>query len=256
VTAGSVAIENLRVVVEALADLPGGADRFGGPESFCCVVAGLLDQTLLKPEARAEDVRRLCEDAARWGVAAAVVNPCFVSLAAKCLQGTPVHVATVAGFPLGASRPEVKRHEAERALEDGATEVDMVIHVGSLRAGDDAAVEADIRGVTQVCHASGALVKVILEMALLNEEEKRRGALAAVSAGADFVKTSTGFGPGGATVEDVALLRATVGPAMGVKAAGGIRTMADVARMLAAGASRIGTSSGVAILEELRILGA
>ncbi len=163
-----------------------------------------------------------------------------------------MRVATVAGFPLGASRPDVKRCEAQRALDDGASEVDMVIHIGALRDGDEAAVEADVRGVAEACHRCSAIVKAILETVLLSDEEKRRGALASIRAGADFVKTSTGFGPGGATAEDVALLRAVVGPAVGVKAAGGIRTLADLARMLAAGASRIGTSSGVAILEELR----
>ena len=246
--------KNVREILDALERLPRGAKKFGGADGLCRALAGLVDHTLLNPEAQPDEIRRACEAGALCGFAAVVVNPCYVEAAARFLRGTEVRVATVAGFPLGAARADLKKLEAERALEDGAVEVDMVIRIGALKAGDDELVEKEIRELAGVCHSGGALLKVILECALLTDEEKRRGAEAAVSAGADFVKTSTGFGPGGATAEDVALLRAVVGREAGVKAAGGIRTLADVARMLAAGASRIGTSSGVAILEELRTL--
>jgi deoxyribose-phosphate aldolase len=248
----------VRDVLLALEDLPRSARRIGGPEALCHEFAKLVDQTLLKPEATPEDVRRVCDEGARWRFAAVVVNPCYVRLAAECLADTGVHVASVAGFPLGASRSDVKQREAERALEDGAAEVDLVAAIGALRAGDLERVEADIGGVAQACRKRGALLKVILECALLNDEEKRIGARIALRAGADFVKTSTGFLPklrdGGATAGDVALLRKVVGQEAGVKAAGGIRTLADAVKMLAAGASRIGTSSGVTILEELSVL--
>jgi len=246
--------KNVRAVLDALERLPRGAKKFGGPDGLCRAFAGLVDQTLLKPEAQPDEIRRACEAAARCGFAAMVVNPCYVAAAAGYLRSTEVRVASVAGFPLGAARSDLKRLEAERALEDGAREVDMVIRIGALKAGENEIVQQEIRDLVRVCHGRGAILKVILECALLTDEEKRRGAEAAVRAGADFVKTSTGFGPGGATAEDVALLRAVVGPDAGVKAAGGIRTLADAARMLAAGASRIGTSSGVAILDELRLL--
>jgi len=246
--------KNVRAVLAALENLPRGARRFGGAEPLCRAFAALLDHTLLKPEATPEEVRRLCEEGARWGFATVVVNPCYVRLAAERLAKSGVPAGSVAGFPLGASSPEVKRREAERALEDGAAEVDMVLAIGALRAGENAVVEADIRGVAQACRKRKALLKVILECALLTEEQKKTAARIAVRAGADFVKTSTGFGPGGATADDVALLRAVVGSGTGVKASGGIRTLADAVKMLAAGASRIGTSSGVAILEELQRL--
>jgi deoxyribose-phosphate aldolase len=246
--------KNLRAVLDALENLPHGTKKFGGPDGLCRAFAALVDQTLLKPEAQPDEIRQACEAAAPCGFAAMVVNPCNVAAAAAILRGTPVRVASVAGFPLGAALPELKRLEAERALKDGAGEVDMVICVGALKAGENEIVQQEIRDLARVCHDRGAILKVILECALLTNEEKRRGAQLAVRAGADFVKTSTGFGPGGATAEDVALLRAVVGEKAGVKAAAGIRTLADAARMLAAGASRIGTSSGVAILDELRLL--
>jgi len=246
--------KKVRTLLSAIEALPRGARRHGGVDAICREFASLVDHTLLKPEAMPEDVLRLCDEGARWGFAAVVVNPCYVRLAAERLRKTGLRVASVAGFPLGASRPDVKRREAERALEDSASEVDMVLAIGRLRAGDLAAVEEDIRGVAEACRKRRALLKVILECALLTDEQKRAGAQVAVRAGAQFVKTSTGFGPAGATAEDVALLRATVGSKIGVKAAGGIRTLADAVRMLAAGASRIGTSSGVSILEELRVL--
>jgi deoxyribose-phosphate aldolase len=244
--------KNVRAVLDALERLPRGAKKMGGADGLCGAFAGLVDHTLLKPDARPDEIRQACESGIRCGFAAVVVNPCYVAHAARLLRGTEVRVASVAGFPLGAARSDVKQMEAEGALEDGAGEVDMVIRLGALKAGDDELVENEIRDLAGACHTRGAILKVILECALLTEEEKRRGAEAAVRAGADFVKTSTGFGPGGATAEHVALLRAVVGRHAGVKAAGGIRTLADAARMLAAGASRIGTSSGVAILEELR----
>jgi deoxyribose-phosphate aldolase len=243
--------KNVRKALAALKDLPRGARRFGGADALCREFAAFVDHTLLKPEATPDDVGRACAEGLRWRFAAVVVNPCYVQLAAAKLAGSGIHVASVAGFPLGGARPEVKRLEAERALEDGASEVDLVLAIGALRAGDRGLVEQEIRAVARACHKRGAMLKVILECALLDDHEKRLGARIAVRAGADFVKTCTGFGPGGATTEDVALLRAEVGRRAGVKAAGGIRTLADAVKMLAAGASRIGTSCGPAIMEEL-----
>jgi len=244
--------KEVRAVVDAIEHLPRGAKKFGGADGMCRAFAALVDHTLLKPEARPDDIRRASEEAERLGFAALVVNPCYVALAAECLKGTGARVATVAGFPLGAARTDVKRRESEGGLEDGATEVDMVIRVGALKAGDDELVEDEIREMAETCHRRDAILKVILECALLTDKEKRRGAKLALRGGADFVKTSTGFGPGGATREDVALLRSVVGSAAGVKAAGGIRTLAEAVSMLAAGASRLGMSSSVSILDELR----
>jgi deoxyribose-phosphate aldolase len=244
--------KDVREVVEAIERLPRGAKKFGGAAGLCRAFAALVDHTLLKPEAQEDDIRRACEDAARCEFAALVVNPCYVELAADWLKTTKVRVGTVAGFPLGASRMEVKRAEAKRGLDDGAREIDMVICVGALKAGEDKLVEEEIHELAEICHDRDAVLKVILECALLTDEEKRRGAKLLVRAGADFVKTSTGYGPGGAKAEDVALLRAVVGRDVGVKASGGIRTLADAARMLAAGASRLGMSSSVSVLDELR----
>jgi len=215
-------------------------------------VARLIDHTLLKPDATPDQVRALCADARRHGFAAVCVNPVWVSLAARELAGSAVAVASVAGFPLGASLPEVKSAEAARAIADGAREVDMVMNVGALKAGDHPAVEADVRAVAEACRTASALLKVIIEAALLSDEEKVRACAIARLAGADFVKTSTGFGPGGATASDVALMRRTVGKGVGVKAAGGIRDWAAARAMIAAGASRLGTSSGVRILDEVQ----
>lgn len=214
-------------------------------------VAARTDHTLLRPEATPADIDRLCEEALRYGCAAVCVNPIYVARAAARLAGTPVKVATVVGFPLGASLTATKVAEAALALGQGAQEIDMVLPVGLLKAGALEAVRADLRAVIAVCHAAGALCKVILETALLTPEEKVLAARLAVEAGADFVKTSTGFGPGGATVEDVTLLRQVVGPSIGVKAAGGIRTAEQAIAMLEAGATRLGTSATVAILEAL-----
>jgi deoxyribose-phosphate aldolase len=215
-------------------------------------IARLIDHTLLKPEASREDIQRLCEEAIDYGFASVCVNPWNVSQAAELVRGTEVRVCAVVGFPLGATLPLVKEFEAGEALKAGAQEIDMVINVGALKSGQEALAEADIRGVADASHRAGALCKVILETALLTREEKVRGAYLAKKAGADFVKTSTGFGPGGATVEDVCLIRETVGSGTGIKAAGGVRTLEEVRKMVEAGATRIGTSSGVKIIEQLR----
>ncbi len=214
-------------------------------------LAARIDHTLLRPEATPADIDRLCEEAVRYGCAAVCVNPIYVARAAARLAGTPVKVATVVGFPLGASLTATKVAEAALALAQGAQEIDMVLPIGLLKAGELEAVRADLRAVAAVCHAAGACCKVILETALLTEEEKVLAARLAVEAGADFVKTSTGFGPGGATVDDVALLRRVVGPSVGIKAAGGIRTAEQAIAMLEAGADRLGTSATVAILEAM-----
>jgi len=213
-------------------------------------LAQLIDHTLLKPEASRDDVRRLCEEAARFDFASVCINPWNVPLAAELVRGTKVKVCTVIGFPLGATLPQIKIQEAEEAIQLGAQEIDMVINIGALKSGQDGVVESDIRGVADAAHQRGAICKVIFETALLTTEEKVRASLASKRAGADFVKTSTGFSTGGATVEDVALMRAVVGPAMGVKASGGVRTLEDLKRMVRAGATRIGTSSSVKIMEQ------
>jgi deoxyribose-phosphate aldolase len=213
-------------------------------------IAALIDHTLLKPDATAADICRLCAEARQYGFASVCVNPCWVKLAAVELDGSEVKVCTVAGFPLGANAMETKVFETSLALQQGAREIDMVINIGALKGHDEPAVEADIRALVEATHARGAIVKVILETALLHDTEKAAACRIAQSAGADFVKTSTGFGPGGATAEDVALMRRAVGPKMGVKASGGIRTLADLRKMVAAGASRIGASSSVRIMLE------
>jgi len=215
-------------------------------------IARLIDHTLLKPEASRNDISRVCEEALKYGFASVCVNPTNVGQAADVLRGSVVHVCTVAGFPLGATLPDVKVFEAEHAIRLGASEVDMVINVGALKSGAYKEVEDDIRGVVEACHRGGGICKVILECALLGDAEKQRVCHAAKNAGAEFVKTSTGFGPGGARVEDVRLMRSAVGPEMGVKAAGGIRTFEDVKRMVEAGATRIGASASVKILDEAR----
>jgi deoxyribose-phosphate aldolase len=215
-------------------------------------IAGAIDHTLLKPDATPDQIAQLCFEARKYGFASVCLNPTHVKLAAQLLENADVKVCTVIGFPLGATLPEVKAFEALDAMKDGASEIDMVVNIGALKAGDYTTVARDIRGVVQVCHERNALVKVILEMALLTEEEKVAGCLIAKEAGADFVKTSTGFGPGGATVEDVALMRRVVGPQMGVKAAGGIHSYEEAQGMVQAGATRIGASAGVRIVREAR----
>jgi deoxyribose-phosphate aldolase len=218
--------------------------RRSGPE-----LAGLIDHTLLKPDATRDQVAALCGEARRYGFATVCVNPAWVALASSELAGSAVKVCTVAGFPLGADTTCMKMAEAAESIRLGAREIDMVIQVGALLAGDYDAVQLDIRGVAEVVHSGGALLKVILETALLTDDQKAAACAIAKMAGAGFVKTSTGFGPGGATARDVALMRQVVGPDTGVKAAGGIRTLADVECMIAAGADRIGTSSSVSIME-------
>ncbi len=211
-------------------------------------LAPYIDHTLLKPDATAADVDRYCDEARRHGFAAVCFNPVWVRRAAERLKGSAVKVASVVGFPLGAHAPEIKAAEARRALRDGAREIDMVIHVGALKGGDYALVERDIAGVTEACREVGAVSKVILETALLSDEEKVIACKLAQAARADFVKTSTGFGGGGATVYDVALMREAVGPRMGVKASGGVRSAEQARELIEAGATRIGASAGVAIV--------
>ena len=241
--------KEVRAVVDALKNLPKSAKNLGGAEGLCRAFAGLVDHTLLKPEAKPDEIRRICEEAVKYGFATVFVNPCYTALAAKRLKGSDVRVGSVAGFPLGASSAAIKLAEAKQGIEDGAHEVDMVICVGALKAGEDKRVESEIRELAEACHEGEAILKVILECALLTDEEKRRGAKLALRAGADFVKTSTGFAAGGATVADVQLMRRTVGPGMGVKAAGGVRTRDEAEAMVQAGATRIGASAGVKITQ-------
>src|SRR6266513_958592 len=215
-----------------------GASRIGlvlGETSSARDWASLIDHTLLKPEATDEDIRVLCEEAARYRFASVCVNPTWVRAAACNLQGSGVPVCTVIGFPLGATLSDVKAYEARRSILDGAREVDMVINVGALKSGDDCLVEHDIHVVAEVAHEYNALCKVIIETALLTDDEKVRACLAAKNAGADFVKTSTGFTNGGATVADIALMRRTVGSGLGVKASGGVKDLSDARKMVEAG---------------------
>jgi deoxyribose-phosphate aldolase len=215
-------------------------------------LAKYIDHTLLKPDATAADIDELCDEAKQYGFASVCVNPFWVRRCADRLRGTNVRVASVIGFPFGATTGDSKAFETRRALRDGAREIDMVINVGALKSGMHDVVRDDIRKVSDACHESGALNKVIIEAALLTDEEKVMASFLAKQAKADYVKTSTGYGPHGATVEDVLLMRETVGPKLGVKAAGGIRTLQDVRDMIAAGATRIGASAGVEIVGEQR----
>lgn len=230
-----------------------GAERIGivlGETATAHDWASLIDHTLLKPEASEADIKKLCDEAAQFGFASVCVNPSWVKQASAFLRGTGVPVCTVIGFPLGATLPDVKAYEARRAIFNGAREVDMVINVGALKTGDDCAVEDDIRAVADAAHENGVLCKVIIETALLTDEEKVRACLAAKNGGADFVKTSTGFSKGGATVHDIALMRRTVGSELGVKASGGVKGIDDARAMFEAGATRIGASVGVKIAQE------
>jgi deoxyribose-phosphate aldolase len=239
--------ERMQRIVDA------GASRIGlvlGETASARDWASFVDHTLLKPEATDEDIRRLCAEAAEYRFASVCVNPAWVRAAACNLRGTGVPVCTVIGFPLGATLPDVKAYEARRVIAHGAREVDMVVNVGALKSGDDCAVEYDIRAVVEAAHEEGVLCKVIIETALLTDEEKVRACLAAKHAGADFVKTSTGFAKGGATVADVALMRETVGRELGVKASGGVKGIEDARAMIEAGATRIGASVGVKIARE------
>jgi deoxyribose-phosphate aldolase len=212
-------------------------------------LAGMIDHTLLKQDATPDQIAQLCFEARKYGFASVCINPAWVKLSAQLLQGSYAKVCTVIGFPLGASAPEVKAFETQNALDNGAAEIDMVINVGALKARDLELVAKDIRGVVEVSHRANAIVKVIIEAALLTDEEKTIACLLSKEAGADFVKTSTGFASGGATVHDVELMRRVVGPEMGVKAAGGVRTYEDAENMIKAGATRIGASAGVKIIQ-------
>lgn len=209
-----------------------------------------IDHTLLRADASQDQIAQLCYEARTYHFASVCVNPTHVRLAAQLLKGSDVRVCTVIGFPLGATAASVKAYETQQAIRDGATEIDMVINIGALKSRDYKVVHEDIAAVVSTAHAANALVKVIIETALLTDEEKVIACQLAKAAGADYVKTSTGFGPGGATVEDVALMRRVVGPHIGVKASGGVRNYADTQAMIAAGATRIGASAGVAIVSE------
>jgi len=215
-------------------------------------VAAMIDHTLLRPDAIRSEIETVCREAIEFGFASVCVNPTWVSLCARLLRGSPVAVCSVVGFPLGATTPDAKQFETRRAIFDGAREIDMVMNVGALKSGDLRLVEVDMQAVTAACHEAGAISKVILETALLIDDEKVTACTLAKAAGADFVKTSTGFGPGGATAADVALMRRVVGEDMGIKASGGVRTLENVKAMVAAGATRIGASAGVRIVKESR----
>lgn len=212
--------------------------------------ATYIDHTLLKADALKIEITTLCEEARKYSFASVCVNPTWVKLASAALEGSPVKVCTVIGFPLGASTSAVKAFETADAITNGATEIDMVINIGAIRSGDDAIVEEDIKAVVNAAKGK-AIVKVIIETSLLNDKEKRKACELSVLAGANFVKTSTGFSTGGATEEDVKLMRAVVGPEMGVKASGGVRSLVDMKKMIDAGATRIGASSGVQIMQGL-----
>lgn len=231
-----------------------GVDRFGlraDPSVYPQGVASLIDHTLLKPEATRSDIDRLCGEAREYGFATVCVNPTWVGHCEHALRGASARVCTVVGFPLGATLPEVKALEARRVIEEGASEVDMVLNIGALRSNLFPLVHEDIEAVTSVCRRLGAISKVIIETALLSDEEKVKAAVLVRAGDADFIKTSTGFASGGATVKDVALLRRVVGPDMGVKAAGGVRDLQSAKAMIDAGADRIGASVGVKIVREL-----
>ena len=229
-----------------------GASRVSASEKLTKIdpaIASMIDHTMLKPEATEPEIRKLCAEAKTFGFASVCVNPYWVPVVAAELAGSPVKVCTVIGFPLGANATEIKRAETESAIRAGAREIDMVINVGALKGGDYDTVKRDIQAVVEVSHRGGAIVKVILETALLDDSQKTIACTLSKLAGADFVKTSTGFSKGGATAHDVALMRTAVGPELGVKASGGIRTLDDFRAMAAAGASRIGASASVKIVE-------
>ena len=234
-----------QIVRTAPAD--GGADLSPAKE-----MAALIDHTLLKPDAVSEQITALCDQAREYGFASVCVNPTHVKLCASLLGASPVKVCTVVGFPLGASTTDAKVFETTSAIEHGAEEIDMVLNIGALKEGNLTLAARDIREVVRAAHGAGALVKVIIETALLTEEEKITACLLAKAAGADYVKTSTGFAAGGATVEDVALMRRVVGKEMGVKASGGVGDINDAREMVEAGATRIGASAGVNIVEGAR----
>ena len=240
--------DRLRGVLDAGATRLGLHASGGAPGG----VASMIDHTLLKPDATRREIEALCREAAEYNFASVCVNPTWVAACAQLLKGTSVVVCSVVGFPLGATTPDTKHYETRRAIFDGAREIDMVINVGALKSGDLRLVERDIEAVTNPCREFGALSKVIIEAALLTDDEKVTACTLAKAAAADFVKTSTGFGPGGATPADVALMRRVVGDEMGVKAAGGVRDLEGLKAMVAAGATRVGASAGVRIVQESR----
>ncbi len=254
-TAGSVSAEDVRRIIERVKELMASAGGTIALEIPLEVLPKLIDHTLLRPEATARDVQKLCDEARRHGFYSVCVNPAFVRQARELTRGSGVKVCCVVGFPLGAQATEIKALETRRAIREGAEEIDMVINIGALKGHDDATVLRDIRSVVEACKDGRALCKVILETALLSDEEKARACELSMKAGADFVKTSTGFSSGGATVEDIGLMARTVAPRkLGVKASGGVRTYADLVRMVQAGATRIGSSNSVKIIEEARAL--
>jgi deoxyribose-phosphate aldolase len=232
-----------------------GAARISAKSGVTAVpqdIAKYIDHTLLKPEATPTEIAKLCQEAKEYRFAAVCVNPPYVKQCADALRGTGVAIAVVVGFPLGAHTTETKVFETQDAIADGATEIDMVINIGALKAKQDALVREDIRAVCEAAHRGSAILKVIIEAALLTDDEKVRACQLSKEVGADFVKTSTGFGPGGATVHDVALMARAVGGELGVKAAGGIRNLEQAEAMIQAGATRIGASAGVKIVAEAK----
>jgi len=240
--------DRLRGVIDAGATRVGVHASGGAPTP----VASMIDHTLLKPDATRQNIEELCREAAQFKFATVCVNPTWVALSARLLAGSGVGVCSVVGFPLGATTADVKGYETQRAIFNGAREIDMVINVGALKSGDLRVVERDIEAVTAPCRDCGALSKVIIEAAFLTDDEKITACTLAKAAGADYVKTSTGFGPGGATAADVALMRRVVGAEMGVKAAGGVRDLEGLKAMVAAGATRVGASAGVKIVQQAR----
>ena len=240
--------DRLRGVLDAGATRVGLYAAGGAPSG----IASMIDHTLLKPDATRRHIEELCHEAAQFHFATVCVNPTWTALAARLLAGSGVGVCSVVGFPLGATTSDVKGYETRRAIFDGASEIDMVINVGALKSADLRIVGRDIEAVTTPCCDCGVLSKVIIEAALLTDDEKVTACTVAKAAGADYVKTSTGFGPGGATAADVALMRRVVGAEMGVKAAGGVRDLESVKAMIAAGATRVGASAGVKIVQQAR----
>ena len=238
--------DRLRGVLDA------GASRIGlhATGGAAGTVASMIDHTLLKPDATRKEIEKLCAEAAQFHFATVCVNPTWVALAAQLLRGSGVGVCSVVGFPLGATTADVKHYETRRAIFDGASEIDMVINIGGLKSGDLKVVERDIAAVVGPCREANVVSKVIIEVALLNDDEKIGACTLSKTAGADFVKTSTGFASGGATAADVALMRRVVGADMGVKAAGGVRDYEGLKAMVAAGATRVGASAGVKIVQE------
>jgi deoxyribose-phosphate aldolase len=238
--------DRLRGVLDA------GASRIGlhATGGAAGTVASMIDHTLLKPDATRQEIEKLCAEAAQFHFATVCVNPTWVALSARLLRGSGVGVCSVVGFPLGATTADVKHYETRRAIFDGASEIDMVINIGALKSGDLTIVERDIAAVVGPCREANVVSKVIIEVALLNDDEKIAACTLSKTVGADFVKTSTGFASGGATAADVALMRRVVGAEMGVKAAGGVRDYEGLKAMIAAGATRVGASAGVKIVQE------